>query len=340
MKLAILGAGRVGMTLKNLLEKQFAVTLGDLHSDSPEISAVDTGDASALRKFLEGSQIVLSAADFTANKQVARMAVELGIHYVDLTEDVETTNFIRNLDADAEGSLVPQCGLAPGAIDIVGAHLLRQFDTALSLKLRVGALPLYPANRMSYYLSWNTAGLLNEYVHPCDAIVESQPVKVKPLEGLEKIEIDGYEYEAFNTSGGVGTLVETFMGVVQELEYKTIRYPGHVDYLRFMFEDLGLRDRMDLTNEIFNLNVPTTEDDVVVFFAKATGYIDGKLTERNWVRKLYGRDGMTAIQLTTACGAAEVVSMLAEGLLKPGFVKQDDLPFERFIQGEFGGIFA
>ena len=259
---------------------------------------------------------------------------------MDLTEDVETTNFVRSLEGKAQTSLIPQCGLAPGAIDIVGAHLLRQFEKPLSLKLRVGALPLYPANRMSYYLSWNTAGLLNEYIHPCEAIVEGQKVLVKPLEGLEKIEIDGYEYEAFNTSGGAGTLVDTFAGKVRELDYKTIRYPGHVDYLRFMFEDLGLRERMDLANEIFNHNVPTTEDDVVVFFAKATGYLEGKLTERNWVRKIYGKDDITAIQLSTASGAAEVVSMLGEGLLKPGFVKQENLSFERFIKGEFGSIFA
>lgn len=340
MKIAILGAGRVGLTLKKLLDNQFEIIVGDQKSNSRDIFAVDTADRTELCKFLSGASIVISAADFTANKQVASAAVELGVHYVDLTEDVETTNFVRSLEGKAQTSLIPQCGLAPGAIDIVGAHLLRQFEKPLSLKLRVGALPLYPANRMSYYLSWNTAGLLNEYIHPCEAIVEGQKVLVKPLEGLEKIEIDGYEYEAFNTSGGAGTLVDTFAGKVRELDYKTIRYPGHVDYLRFMFEDLGLRERMDLANEIFNHNVPTTEDDVVVFFAKATGYLEGKLTERNWVRKIYGKDDITAIQLSTASGAAEVVSMLGEGLLKPGFVKQEDLSFERFIKGEFGCIFA
>ena len=97
---------------------------------------------------------------------------------------------------------------------------------------------------------------------------------------------------------------------------------------------------MDLANEIFNHNVPTTEDDVVAFFDKATGYLEGKLTKRNWVRKIYGKNDFTAIQLSTASGAAEVVSMLGKGLLKPGFVKQEDLSFERFIKGVFSCIFA
>ena len=97
---------------------------------------------------------------------------------------------------------------------------------------------------------------------------------------------------------------------------------------------------MDFANEIFNHNLPTTEDEVVVFYAKATGYLEGKLTERNWVRKIFGKDDIKPIQLSKASGAAEVVSMLGEGLLKSGFVKQEDLSFERFIKCKFGFIFA
>ena len=293
-----------------------------------------------LSSYLDNSDVVLSATNYNFNRDIVQLAVKKGKHYVDLTEDVATTNWIREYTKDASVSVIPQCGLAPGAINIIGAHLARQFEKPVSLKLRVGALPLYSANRMSYYLSWNTAGLLNEYVNMCDAIVNRGKAKVKPLEGLEKIIIDGIEYEAFNTSGGVGTLTETFWLQINELDYKTIRYPGHVDYLRFMFEDLGLKNNIDLANEIFNNNVPTTTDDVVIFFVKATGYINDKLTEKNWVCKIYGENNMTAIERATASGVAEVLCMLKDNKLSSGFIKQEDIPFDNFINGKFGAIYG
>jgi saccharopine dehydrogenase-like NADP-dependent oxidoreductase len=299
-----------------------------------------------LSQYLDYSDIVLSAVNYKLNKDILQLALKKKKHYVDLTEDVDTTTWIRewtktevNPNTDNKASVIPQCGLAPGAINIIGGHLARQFENPVSLKLRVGALPLYSANRMSYYLSWNTAGLLNEYVNLCDAIVDRIRIKVKPLEGVEKIIIDGTEYEAFNTSGGVGTLTDTFWLKINELDYKTIRYPGHVDYLRFMFEDLGLKNNMELANDIFNQNVPTTTDDVVIFFVKATGYNNGDLTEKNWVCKIYGKDGLTAIERATASGVAEVLCMLKDKKLNPGFVKQEDIPFDDFINGKFGAIY-
>jgi saccharopine dehydrogenase-like NADP-dependent oxidoreductase len=293
-----------------------------------------------LSSYLDYPDVVLSAVNYKFSRDIVQLALKKGKHYIDLTEDVGTTKWIQEFTMQEQRvSVIPQCGLAPGAINIIGGYLASQFETPVSLKLRVGALPLYSANRMSYYLSWNTAGLLNEYVNMCDAIVDRIQIKVKPLEAVEKIVIDGIEYEAFNTSGGVGTLTDTFWLKIDELDYKTIRYPGHVDYLRFMFEDLGLKNNMELANNIFNQNVPTTTDDVVIFFVKATGYNNGNLTEKNWVCKIYGKDGMTAIERATASGVAEVLCMLKDKKLKSGFVKQEDIPFDDFINGKFGAIY-
>tara|TARA_B110001454_G_scaffold85371_1_gene82049 strand:- start:5168 stop:6223 length:1056 start_codon:yes stop_codon:yes gene_type:complete len=344
--LAIIGAGRIGLAVKQLLKDDFEIKICDTRvaGETAGISGIDFVDASNLEmlgSFLNRSDVVLSATNYKLNKDILQLALKKGKHYVDLTEDVETTKWIQEFTMQEQSvSVIPQCGLAPGAINIIGGHLARQFEKPVSLKLRVGALPLYSANRMSYYLSWNTAGLLNEYVNPCDAIIDKGKIKVKPLEGVEKIIIDGTEYEAFNTSGGVGTLTDTFWLKINELDYKTIRYPGHVDYLRFMFEDLGLKNNMELANNIFNQNVPTTTDDVVIFFVKATGYNTGTLTEKNWVCKIYGKDGLTAIELATASGVAEVLYMLKDKKLKPGFVKQEDIPFETFIKGKFGEIYG
>ena len=346
MRLVIIGAGRIGLAVRKLLKDDFDIKIGDTRvaAETHGISGIDFVDASDLKmlsSYLDYSDVVLSAVNYKFSRDILQLALKKGKHYVDLTEDVETTKWIQEFTIQEQNvSVIPQCGLAPGAINIIGGHLARQFEKPMSLKLRVGALPLYSANRMSYYLSWNTAGLLNEYVNMCDAIVDSGRIKVKPLEGVEKIIIDGIEYEAFNTSGGVGTLTDTYWLKINELDYKTIRYPGHVDYLRFMFEDLGLKNRIDLANEIFNQNVPMTTDDVVIFFVKATGYNNGDLTEKNWVCKIYGKDGMTAIERATASGVAEVLCMLKDKKLKSGFVKQEDIPFETFINGKFGEIYG
>ena len=348
MILAIIGAGRIGLAVEKLLKDDFEIRMCDTRvaaetygTKLPIIDFIDASNLEMLGSFLNHSDVVLSAVNYKFSRDIVQLALKKGKHYVDLTEDVETTKWIQGFTVQEESvSVIPQCGLAPGAINIIGGHLARQFEKPVSLKLRVGALPLYSANRMSYYLSWNTAGLLNEYVNPCDAIVDKGKIKVKPLEGVEKIIIDGTEYEAFNTSGGVGTLTETFWLKINELDYKTIRYPGHVDYLRFMFEDLGLKNNMELANNIFNQNVPTTTDDVVIFFVKATGYNNGDLTEKNWVCKIYGKDGMTAIERATASGVAEVLCMLKDKKLKSGFVKQEDIPFETFIKGKFGEIYG
>ena len=347
MILAIIGAGRIGLAINDLLEDDFDIKLCDSRVAAetygvnlPIIDFIDASDIKMLGSFIDYSDVVISAVNYKFNRDIFQLALKKGKHYIDLTEDVETTNWIRENSKDASVSIIPQCGLAPGAINIIGAHLARQFEKPISLKLRVGALPLYPTNNMSYYLSWNTAGLLNEYVNMCDAIVNRGKAKVKPLEGLEKIIINGIEYEAFNTSGGVGTLTDTYLLKIDELDYKTIRYPGHVDYLRFMFEDLGLKNNMKLANEIFNQNVPTTTDDVVIFFAKATGYINDSITEKNWVCKIYGKNNMTAIERATASGVAEVLCMLKDNKLSSGFIKQEDLPFDNFINGKFGEIYG
>jgi len=345
MILAIIGAGRIGLAVKKLLKDNFKIKICDtkVAAETAGISGIDFIDASDLKmlsSYLDYSDVVLSAVNYKFSRDIVQLALKKGKHYIDLTEDVGTTKWIQEFTMQEQRvSVIPQCGLAPGAINIIGGYLASQFETPVSLKLRVGALPLYSANRMSYYLSWNTAGLLNEYVNMCDAIVDRIQIKVKPLEAVEKIVIDGIEYEAFNTSGGVGTLTDTFWLKIDELDYKTIRYPGHVDYLRFMFEDLGLKNNMELANNIFNQNVPTTTDDVVIFFVKATGYNNGNLTEKNWVCKIYGKDGMTAIERATASGVAEVLCMLKDKKLKSGFVKQEDIPFDDFINGKFGAIY-
>ena len=225
----------------------------------------------------------------------------------------------------------PSCRSAawrPGFISIAGYALSRGFDTLERLHMRVGALPQYPTNALKYNLTWSVDGLINEYVHPCEAIVDGARIEQPPLEGYESFALDGVNYEAFNTSGGLGTLAETLAGQVQYLDYKTIRYPGHRDIAKLMLQDFGLAGKREVMKDILRTAIPTTEQDVVVVFVTASGLRKGVRTQVSFARKVYAQTWagmpMTAIQITTASGVCAVARPVRpgraaeEGLHPPG----------------------
>jgi saccharopine dehydrogenase-like NADP-dependent oxidoreductase len=170
---------------------------------------------------------------------------------------------------------MPQCGLAPGFIGIVAHHLAQGFDTLHEVKMRVGALPAFPTNALKYNLTWSVDGLINEYCHPCEAIRGGKNIEVLPLEGLEHFSLDGTEYEAFNTSGGLGTLCETLAGRVQTLDYKSVRYPGHRDLMKMLLEELQLNQDTETLKAIMRKSIPSTMQDVVLVFVTVSGMRDG-----------------------------------------------------------------
>lgn len=352
MHLGIVGAGKIGSTIALLLESSpfcTAVRLGDARpvrrsrarQGKCTFVRLDVKRRASLAAFVRGLDAVVSAAPFYLNRAVAAACADAGVSYFDLTEDVETTAFIRELAARSPATFMPQCGLAPGAINIVGAGMAAQLRTVRQLELRVGALPLTASNQMKYYLSWSTAGLINEYCHLCDALHHGRPIRTLPLEGVERITIDGTEYEAFNTSGGVATMCETYAGRIQDLSYKTLRYPGHRDMMKFVLQDLNLAARPELLTEIFDQEVPLTDNDVVVFYVSAVGSNGTGVQQRSFVRKIRGaRVGdvpLSAIQLTTAAGLLAVVELFAAGRLPRGFVKQESVPLDAFLATQWGG---
>ncbi len=203
-----------------------------------EHRVLDVTDAAALSDLLGGKFAVLSAAPYHLTYKVAEAARAAGAHYLDLTEDVASTRKVKALAADAPIAFIPQCGLAPGFISIVAADLASHFDDLHDVRLRVGALPKYPSNALNYNLTWSTDGVINEYCEPCEAIVDGLPRQTRALEENEAFSLDGVTYEAFNTSGGLGTLCETLAGKVRNLNYRTIRYPGHAAIMKALLNDL------------------------------------------------------------------------------------------------------
>jgi saccharopine dehydrogenase-like NADP-dependent oxidoreductase len=254
---------------------------------------------------------------------------------------VASTRRVREIAARAPSVFAPQCGLAPGFISIVGADLAARFERLDSLRLRVGALPRFPVNALGYALTWSPEGLINEYCEPCDAVVEGARCQVRPLEGLERFFVDGVAYEAFNTSGGLGGLCETFAGRAREINYRTIRYPGHAAAMKLLLGDLRLRERRDLLKTILEAALPSTRQDVVVILAAAAGWRDGRLVEESYVHRLFGDESASAIQTATAAGLCAVLDLVAAGRLpQSGLLAQETVPLELFLTNRFGAAYA
>ena len=332
-KVGIVGSGNIGWALKQLLKEDYDIKQGDI------TDGFDAGDIKQVKTFLLGLDAVISAGPFAVNKNIAQIAAEESIGYFDLTEDVETTEYIRNLES--ESILMPQCGLAPGAINICASGMMEEFDTVNEVLMRVGALPRFTTNEMSYYLSWSTNGLINEYCNEADAIYEGKAVKLMPLEGAEKLVIEGESFEAFNTSGGCATMCETYADKVENLTYKTIRYPGHLNHMKFLFNDLHLKKNKEVLEKLFDKEVPRTKNDVIIFFVKVIGLIDGVLQEKTYLRKIYGNEKFSAIQLTTASGVCSVLKIFLDGKLNSkGFTKQESLSWKDFLDNKFGEVYS
>jgi saccharopine dehydrogenase-like NADP-dependent oxidoreductase len=356
-RVLLLGAGKIGRMIARLLSDagDYAVTVADVSEQALERVAdrigvptrrLDVEADAHLAAAVAECDTVVSALSFYHNPRVAEAALAAGASYFDLTEDVETTKRVRAIAAGARDGQIfmPQCGLAPGFISIVAKHLADRIDEPETVRMRVGALPLFPTGALKYNLTWSTDGLINEYCNPCDAIHDGRRIEVLPLEGYEQFSLDGVRYEAFNTSGGLGTLCESLDGQVRELNYKTIRYSGHCNYVQLLVNELRLCERRDLLKDILEHAVPVTFQDVVVTFCTVTGQKNGQLVQITDARKVYhdyiGGENWSAIQITTAAGICAAIDLHAAGRLpRRGFVRQEDIDFDEFLANRFGHRF-
>ena len=351
----IIGAGKIGGAIARMLAEtgDYQVTVADRSAEQlakldahPAVKTLelDISDAAALDSALAGQFAVLSAAPFHLTGAIAESAARTATHYLDLTEDVATTRKVEELARGARSAFIPQCGLAPGFISIVAHDLTKHFDTLDTVRMRVGALPQYPSNALNYNLTWSTDGLINEYCNPCEAIHESRRIDVLPLEGMEHFSLDGVRYEAFNTSGGLGTLAKTLEGRVRTMNYRTIRYPGHQAIIKALLNDFNLKNRRDVLKDLFENALPATMQDVVVIFVTVCGWKDGRYLQETYANKVYAGvvagTKVSAIQITTAAGICTVLDLLADGTLpQAGFVRQEEIALPAFLANRFGRVY-
>jgi len=348
--IAVLGLGRVGTLAAKLLHQGgFAVTAYDsrMPQDALPFTAqtADLGSDDGVRAATQGFDAVLSCLPYRLNRRVAVAAHAGGIHYFDLTEDVPTTNAIIDLARTSRGLMAPQCGLAPGFIGIVGAAQVAAFATCRTLRLRVGALPQHPTGLMGYAFNWSPEGVVNEYLNDCEVIEDGVRKMVSSMEWQETLYVDGVMLEAFTTSGGLGTICETFHGKVANIDYKSMRYPGHMRLMNFFFHELLMRERRELAGEILTHAKPPVNDDVVYVHVSAEGTLGGRLQRREFVRSYrpiaLAGNAQTAIAWTTSASVVAVIELVRDGVLpQRGFLKQEEIPLGAFLGTSTGRLFA
>ncbi len=352
-KVLVLGLGKVGSLVGRLL-KDTGFEVGAIDSEERDdfpfpVFRGDVRDGKALGKQIAGYDAVVSCLPYDLNKTVVEAAVASGVHYFDLTEDVAAARHIKALSASADCVLAPQCGLAPGFISIVGANLAKAFDEIRSIRLRVGALPQSPRGMLGYAFNWSPEGVVNQYLNDCEVIHGGERKTVPAMQNRETLVIEGHKLEAFTTSGGLGTMCETFEGSVSDLNYKTIRYPGHLDLMRFYFHEILMKNNRPLAGEILVNALPPVSKDVVYVYAAVDGWktVSGRrehmldeFVHAYLPRRMTG-DTWRAISWTTACSACAVIEMLFAGRLphKTGFLKQEEVSLADFLKTRNGRHF-
>ena len=344
MKAIIVGAGRMAEAVLhdfvrfNLFK---AITLADADGARAEdlarrrgggvtrAVALDAADGRAVARAVAGHGVVVSAVPYRYNLELARAAVAAGAHFTDMGGNNDVVAAELALDGEARQAgvtLVPDMGLAPGLATVLAAALVARLDETAEVHIRVGGLPREPKPPLDYALVFSPYGLINEYAEPCLVLREGRVETVAPLTGVEELDWPPFgRLEAFHTSGGASTLPHTWAGRVRELDYKTIRYPGHCARVKPFF-DLGLASQREITigharirpRDVFaerlTAALPEGDDDIVLVRCWAKGTKGGKATTLAYELVDYAdaATGLTAMMRTTGWPVAVAAQLLAE----------------------------
>ena len=349
MHYLLLGAGLQGAAIAHDLihnvDDTVALTLFDRDPaaldglagrlDDPRVRTVagDVSDPDVLAPLMDEAAVVISAVNYWFNESLTRLAVRHRAHFLDLggNNDVVQRQFALDDQARKAGvTVIPDCGLAPGLAGLIGHHLHAGFDACDAVHLRVGGLPRDPRPPLNYMLVFSAQGLINEYIEPAEVIRDGEPLTVPPLSELEDLVFPAPYglLEAFQTSGGTSTLPLTLAGKVRDLDYKTIRYPGHCEQIRLLL-DMGLTSSepvtvngtevapRDVLAAVLERHLPTKGEDVVLMLCSAEGTVGGRRLRRS-LRVVDGYDaehGISAMARMTGYPTAIIAEMLARGAI-------------------------
>ena len=365
----VAGAGGIGQAVALLLREwsdfEVDLYLGDSNGEAARAAcaklcehSTKTGEVRAVTMPLEGaneeleaalsaSEVILDCLPGSQAPRLAQMALKHNLHYANLTEYVAETDQIMELARGAKTGFVLQTGLAPGFINVLGKSLFDKFcadygvDKVERLALRVGALSQHAEAPHFYAFTWSAVGVATEYVKDAIAVRDYAKCSVPALSQRETLIIDGATYEADLTSGGAADLPEALAGRVKDLDYKTLRYPGHYAWVEKVLQDSREKDKIAYLQRTMEAYVPAVEADVVMVYASAQGF--DKTGVRRGLAKAcrilpvtIAGQTLRAIQTTTAAPLAECAAMLLTGRYQ-GVVLQSQLNADEFMQGRYVG---
>ena len=366
MKFLVLGAGAQGSACAfELLQRPEVdrVVLADLNVHKPrpflkhflggalELLTLDATDEVAVRSAVESVDGVASALPYYFNLDMTRLAIESKANFCDLGGNTEIVDQQRKMTVEAQErdvSVVPDCGLAPGMVNILAQGGIDALDETESVKIYVGGLPQVPEPPLNYQLVYSLEGVLDYYTTPVLVLEGGEVIDKEPLTGVETVTFEALgELEAFLTAGGISRMPYRYRGLIPSMSYKTLRYPGHCELMKSM-RNLGLMDLdpveiggasvvpRDLLIKVLDtkLRKPSGED-LVVMRVVIDGAIDGvSRTVTYEMVDYYDRDQeITAMMRTTGYSLGATAYMQAAGLIPKGVhTPSECVPAEMYIQ--------
>ncbi len=368
MKFLVLGGGAQGTAAAFDLcrrEEVEEVTVADLdvsrvppflhpfEGDKLRLRTVDATDPSAMVPLLEAADAVMSALPYYLNPLITRLAVEAGAHYSDLGGNTEIVGQQRALHDRARSaglSVIPDCGLAPGMVNILAQAGIDELDDIDSVEIRVGGLPQHPQPPLNYQIVYSMEGVLDYYTTRALILTNGEPTEVDALDGLETVTFPEPvgELEAFYTAGGISTMPYRYAGRIPEMNYKTLRYPGHAKIM-WAIRELGLLDLEPVSVDgvsvvprksfIATVSPKLTNaegDDLVALRVEVRGRKDGDSARVRYdlIDRYDTDNGITAMMRTTGYSLAITSLMQADGRVTEKGVRTPDeaMPASAYLE--------
>jgi len=366
MKILVLGAGKMGLgvafdLVQNPNVKRVVladVSLENLKSARQKIKSkklqlkkVNVENQSQIKKLVRGFDCVVSAVTYIHNLNLTKLCISAKVNFCDLGGNIFIVEKQLKLDKQAKKAgitIIPDCGLAPGMMNIIAAWGVNKLDRTDEIKIRVGGLPQNPKPPLYYQLVFSVEGLINEYIEKAQILRLGKIEWVDSLTDVEEIRFpDPFgRLEAFYTSGGTSTLPLTLADRVQNIDYKTIRYRGHCEKFKLL-ANLGLLSSQKiklnglsliprkLTAKLLTDFLSGKDKDVVLARATIIGAKNGKKAEFSLqIIDYYDEQNhITAMQRTTAYPVSIIAQMLASGkITHKGVVPQEiSVPADEFV---------